>query len=186
MTFLPLFLAPQDSAAPGGPSAALGSVTALEAPCRRKRNYISLCLAGGVQSKLAEITAGAASHATVPSPTEIQLILEAFIHLIVSKITAGEKVYITNFVTFKRRLVKARTHSNPQIGGAPVTVATHYMVYVEAKPAFKEKLKAVPILAVPPSGSQVSAPLDAAGYLQRLKMEFGVAASIGTLSHLPY
>ena len=160
-TSSPLFLAPQDSAAPaGGPSAALDSATAPEAPRRLKRHCISLHQAGRVQSMLAEITA-AAWHAQVPRPTEIQPVLEAFIQLLMTKVTAGEKVLITNFATFKRRIVKARTHRNPKTD-APVTVAAHYKVYAETMPAFKEKLKAVPILAGPPSGSQVSAPLDSA------------------------
>ena len=103
-----------------------------------RRNYISTALTKDVLVVMGQ----------APTPgrvCETQSILEAFIHLIVSEVTAGGKVHITNFAKFERRICEARDHMNPQTRAFAVTVAAHYKMRFEAMPDLSARLRAIPV-----------------------------------------
>ena len=79
-----------------------------------------------------------------PHNREVQLILEAFINLLVQRTVQGETTTITNFASFSRKFVDYRMHKNPQTN-EPVPKPAHYKMQVEIKPALKDKLAEIPI-----------------------------------------
>ena len=73
-----------------------------------------------------------------------QTLLNGFVRMLIADTAAGRVNSITNFVTFKREVRKARDHKNPQTLDV-VHVPDHYVMKVDIKPAVKNLLKALPI-----------------------------------------
>ena len=85
--------------------------------------------------------------------TDLKLICETFVKTIISQVMSGEKVTLTNHMTFKRTLRKERKHVNPQKYNTKntdadfemITKPAHYILSMDVKPALKKVFEAIEI-----------------------------------------
>ena len=69
---------------------------------------------------------------------DIKAICDCFIKTLVAEVMKGEKITLTNHMTFKRAYRKERIHKAPK-SGIEVTKPEHYVMTMEVKPDLKKK-----------------------------------------------
>lgn len=75
---------------------------------------------------------------------DIKLICDTFVKQLVSHVMEGEKITLTNHMTFKRALRAEREHVTPNTGKR-VTKPAHYVIAMEVKPSLKERFANIKI-----------------------------------------
>jgi hypothetical protein len=105
------------------------------------KNYVSSPLSKKVLEYLRE--AGTNASASEMTITQTQVILDAFIRVIIRDTMAGESTLISNFISFDRTLEKERVYMVPNKDA--VTKPAHYKLKVGIKPAIKRLLATVPV-----------------------------------------
>lgn len=76
--------------------------------------------------------------------TDVKLVAEAFVNLLVTSTSNGESITFTNLFTFKRALRENRTHKNPR-DNTPIFKPAHYVLTMEVKPQLKEHFGQIPV-----------------------------------------
>lgn len=85
---------------------------------------------------------------------DIKAICDCFVKTLVAQVMEGEKVTLTNHMTFKRALRKERKHKTPKTG-VEVTKPAHYVMTMEVKPDLKKKFVEVEIQDEEPKPKKV-------------------------------
>lgn len=71
---------------------------------------------------------------------DIKIICDCFIKTMVAQVMEGDKVTMTNHMTFKRAARKERTHITPRTG-VEVVKPAHYVMAMEVKPMLKNQFQ---------------------------------------------
>lgn len=87
--------------------------------------------------------------------SDVKVVAEAFVNLLVTSTSNGESITFTNLFTFKRALRENRTHKNPR-DNTPIFKPAHYVLTMEVKPQLKEHFGQIPVV----NGSNIE--IDAA------------------------
>ena len=78
------------------------------------------------------------------SPKECDLLLRALTETIKERIAAGEKITISGFGTFERRIRRATVARNPKTH-EPMEIAEQYVAAFRAGTGLKEAVKTTPL-----------------------------------------
>lgn len=77
--------------------------------------------------------------------SDVKLVAEAFVNLLVTSTCNGDSITFTNLFTFKRALRDNRTHKNPR-DNTPIFKPAHYVLTMEVKPQLKEHFGQIPVV----------------------------------------
>lgn len=116
---------------------------------KRTRGATSSAVSKAILDKMFDVHGDALSSF---KKKDVKAITDLFVKTMVSMVMAGDKVTLTNHMSFKRALRKERDHKVPSKikgeSGKVVHKDAHYVMTMEVKPALKAKFEEIEVAAV--------------------------------------
>jgi nucleoid DNA-binding protein len=111
--------------------------------------YYSKRMANGcVSKKLVKSVQKRMTGGVTLSQEMIKSVCDTFVKTVIHKVEKGNNITLTNHLTFKRVLRKARKHRNPKTG-AVIMKPEHYAIAVKVKPALKQQFNNISTVMTP-------------------------------------